>query len=32
MPMAALCLNLSWEFIFSFVHPHTGIQRIINIA
>ncbi|MBN1439740.1 MAG: hypothetical protein JW929_10050 [Anaerolineales bacterium] len=32
MPAAALCLNISWEFIFSFVHPHTGIQRIINIA
>ena len=22
MPLAALCANLSWEFIFSFVHPH----------
>jgi hypothetical protein len=32
MPMAALCLNISWEFIFSFVYPHTGIQHIINIA
>jgi hypothetical protein len=32
MPMAALCLNISWEFIFSFVHPHTGIQLVINIA
>lgn len=32
MPMAALCLNISWEFIFSFVHPHTGIQLVINTA
>ena len=32
MPMAALALNISWEFIFSFVHPHGGIQLIINIA
>ncbi len=32
MPMAALCLNISWEFIFSFVIPHSGIQRIIDIA
>jgi hypothetical protein len=32
MPMAALCLNISWEFIFSFVHPHSGVQLIINIA
>jgi hypothetical protein len=32
MPMAALCLNISWEFIFSFVYPHAGIQRVINIA
>jgi hypothetical protein len=32
MPMAALALNISWEFIFSFVHPYSGIQLIINIA
>jgi hypothetical protein len=32
MPMAALCLNISWEFIFAFVYPHGGIQRAINIA
>jgi hypothetical protein len=32
IPMAALCLNVSWEFIFSFVHPHSGTQLIINIA
>ncbi|MGB7539388.1 MAG: hypothetical protein WBM17_12690 [Anaerolineales bacterium] len=32
MPMAALCLNISWEFIFSFIYPHGGIQRAINIA
>ena len=22
MPMAALCANISWEAIFSFIHPH----------
>jgi hypothetical protein len=32
MPMAALCLNISWEFIFSFVYPHHGVQLYINIA
>jgi hypothetical protein len=32
MPMAALCFNLSWEFIFSFVYPHEGVQRFINIV
>jgi hypothetical protein len=32
MPMAALALNISWEFIFSFIHPAGGIQLIINIA
>lgn len=31
MPMAALCLNLSWEFIFAFVFPHRGPQRSIDI-
>lgn len=31
MPFVALCANLSWEFIFAFVHPHSGIQRPVNI-
>ena len=31
MPMAAICANISWEFIFSFIYPHNGIQNIINI-
>ena len=31
MPMAALCLNISWEFIFSFVYPHQGLQRYIDM-
>lgn len=30
MPMAALCANLSWEFIFSFVYPHGGLQGTID--
>lgn len=32
MPLVALCANLSWEFIFSFVHPHGPIQRSVNIV
>jgi hypothetical protein len=32
MPMAALALNISWEFIFSFLYPHGGFQLVINIA
>ncbi len=31
MPMAAICANISWEFIFSFIYPHGGLQQIINI-
>jgi hypothetical protein len=31
MPMIALCANISWEFIFSFVFPSHGIQRFVNI-
>jgi hypothetical protein len=32
MPLFALCANISWEFIFSFVIPSDGVQRIINIV
>ena len=32
MPKTALCANLSWEFIFSFIHPHDVPQIYINIA
>ncbi len=31
MPLVALCANISWEFIFSFVHPLGPVQRPINI-
>ena len=31
MPMAAICANISWEFIFSFIYPHKGLQGIIDI-
>ena len=31
MPLAALCANISWEFIFSFVYPHHPPQLYINI-
>ncbi|MFD2245126.1 hypothetical protein [Pontibacter ruber] len=30
MPMVALCANLSWEFIFSFVYPHSTPQLYID--
>jgi hypothetical protein len=32
MPLAALCANISWEFIFSFLHPHPIPQRYVNIT
>src|SRR5919205_4690336 len=32
MPLVALCANLSWEFIFSFVYPHDLPQRAVNVA
>lgn len=30
MPLIALCANISWEFIFSFVFPHKLPQLYIN--
>src|ERR1051325_7463000 len=30
MPLAALCANLCWEFIFSFIYPHEPPQLYIN--
>jgi len=30
MPLAALCANVSWEFIFSFVFPHPQPQLYID--
>jgi hypothetical protein len=32
MPLAALCLNISWEFIFSFVKPHFEPYIYVNIV
>jgi predicted outer membrane lipoprotein len=32
MPLVALCANLSWEFIFSFVYPHDLPQRAVNVV
>src|SRR5918992_6403324 len=32
MPLVALCTNLSWEFIFSFLYPHGPVQRPVNIV
>jgi hypothetical protein len=30
MPLIALCANISWEFIFSFVFPYGPPQSYIN--
>lgn len=32
IPMVSLCANNSWEFIFSFIFPHSGIQLWVNIS
>jgi hypothetical protein len=32
MPMVALCANISWEFIFSFIFPHRPPQLYIDYA
>src|SRR5918993_3342503 len=32
MPLVALCANISWEFIFSFLYPHGPVQRPVNIV
>jgi hypothetical protein len=32
MPLAALCVNLSWEFVFAFVYPHDLPQRAVNVV
>jgi hypothetical protein len=32
MLLVALCANLSWEFIFSFVFPRGPVQRPVNIV
>lgn len=30
MPLLALCANISWEFVYSFVQPHPPPQLYIN--
>ncbi|MFJ8262987.1 hypothetical protein ACIQ4I_13705 [Rummeliibacillus sp. NPDC094406] len=30
MPMVAICANISWEFIFTFIFPNQGPQIIIT--
>lgn len=32
MPLVAFAANISWEFIYSFVHPSNGVQHDINIV
>lgn len=31
MPMAAICANISWEFIFAFIYPQNDLQRYITL-
>ena len=31
MPMAAICANISWEFIFAFFYPQNDLQRYITL-
>lgn len=31
MPLIALCANISWEAIFSFIYPPSLIQHIVNL-
>jgi hypothetical protein len=32
MPLFALCANISWEFIFSFIYPPSIIQHVVNVV
>ncbi len=32
MPLAALCANISWEGVFSFIYPHNPPQLFINYS
>lgn len=32
MPLVALCANLAWELIFSFIYPHDLPQRAVNVV
>src|SRR5215208_1235197 len=32
MPLAGLCANIAWEFIFAFVYPHDLPQRAVNVV
>jgi hypothetical protein len=31
MPIAALCANITWEFLFSFVMPFHPLQQIVSL-
>jgi len=31
MPMAAICANISWEFIFAFMYSQNDLQRMITL-
>ena len=32
MPLVALCANISWEFIFSFLYPHGPVQHPVDLV
>lgn len=32
MPMVAICANISWEFIFAYIHPQNALQQKITMV
>lgn len=32
MPLLALMLNFTWEFLFTFVHKQNGLKQLIHLA
>lgn len=32
MPMVAICANIAWEFIFTFLYPQNDLQRWITLT
>ena len=32
MPLVALCANISWELIFSFLYPHGPVQHPVDLV
>ncbi len=32
MPMVAICANIAWEFIFTFLYPQNDLQQLITLT